>query len=390
MRITEEPKTTRHPLSILVVEDDEPVRRSLAGFLSDRYETVVEAANGKEAFDWLCQRTFDAAITDIRMPHLDGIGLLKEIHKNYPAVETIVVTGYADIDTAIEASRHRAFDYIRKPYDLIQVDATLRKILAKKQAAEQTERERMRIVARDRFLALGALTTSIMHEINNPNAVIFGGVELIRNRFLAPLAASELQNEIDAVAGYSLAQVTRSLQAVKKASERIDDLVRRVSSIAGGQLNVPRVADLRENVDAVLLSLGSERTKNILVVSPTSGPASMVKAYPEEVRQVASILIENALEAVADVPDPSIRVEFGTDECGTLAIEDNGLGDLKPLDRIFDPFVTTKRDRPGRGLGLFIVRQIMDQLGGAVHAEPVSTGGLRFTAVWPVSPETGA
>jgi DNA-binding NtrC family response regulator len=104
--------------SILIVDDD---KNALLGYLKvlrqDNF--VVEgAANGYEALKKIEQRSFDIMITDIRMPQLDGITLLKEVRKRNPDISVILVTAYGTIDSAVEAMKLGAETYLTKPVNI--------------------------------------------------------------------------------------------------------------------------------------------------------------------------------------------------------------------------------------------------------------------------------
>ena len=103
--------------NILVVDDEEVVRLALARVLgSDRCH--VEAAwNGADALNEIERHRFDVVLLDLRMPGMDGISVLKAIKEKWPEIEVIVVTGYPSLETAKEAIRYGAYDYLSKPVE---------------------------------------------------------------------------------------------------------------------------------------------------------------------------------------------------------------------------------------------------------------------------------
>jgi putative two-component system response regulator len=107
-------------VSILIIDDEEPIRRLLAMYLSEEYSCVT-AASADEATELLGAASFNLVITDITMPGTSGIELSQYIHQAYPETVVIMVSGMTDINYAIEAMRHGAFDYVTKPFDLTQV-----------------------------------------------------------------------------------------------------------------------------------------------------------------------------------------------------------------------------------------------------------------------------
>lgn len=120
---------------ILIVDDEEPVRRSLRKALAQEGLVIEDAANGEEALHLLAQAPFDLVLTDIRMSKISGLDLLAEIRERWPDLVVILLTGYASLESAIEALRQGAHDYLLKPASIHEVRASVREGLAKRQEA---------------------------------------------------------------------------------------------------------------------------------------------------------------------------------------------------------------------------------------------------------------
>jgi diguanylate cyclase (GGDEF)-like protein len=106
---------------ILVVDDEESIRAVLTEVLIDDGFRVTQAANGLEALEVLQDVPHSLVISDIKMPGMTGIELLKKIKQTIPATEVIIITSYASLDTAIEALRYGAYDYLFKPFEDIKL-----------------------------------------------------------------------------------------------------------------------------------------------------------------------------------------------------------------------------------------------------------------------------
>ncbi len=100
---------------VLVVDDEEGIREFLAEALEDDGHVAVRAADGLEAVRILTRESFELMITDLKMPGLDGMGLVKKVRAEQPEMEVIVLTAYGTVETAVEAMRLGAFDYLQKP-----------------------------------------------------------------------------------------------------------------------------------------------------------------------------------------------------------------------------------------------------------------------------------
>ncbi len=115
---------------ILVVDDDPLIRGSLYELLRGRQFDVEMAADGAEAMDHLKRRTFQLVIADWKMPQVDGISLLGHIKTQYPDVSVILITGFGNVTSAVEAIRQGAFDYLTKPIQTEEFEATIRRALS--------------------------------------------------------------------------------------------------------------------------------------------------------------------------------------------------------------------------------------------------------------------
>jgi len=122
---------------ILVVDDEPLVRRSLSEFLTLEGYTVSIASNGREALDLLRSYTADIVITDLKMPELNGLQLLKHIKKTYPETCVILVTGYGSIENAVEAIREGAYDYVTKPIVDNEIKLVIERLFKQKQLQEE-------------------------------------------------------------------------------------------------------------------------------------------------------------------------------------------------------------------------------------------------------------
>ncbi len=125
---------------ILIVDDELGPRESLRMILRDDYE-VETAGSGKEATSLIDKNEFDLIILDIRMPEMNGIDLLKIIREKTPATEVIMVTAYASVDTATEALRLGAVDYLNKPFEVSHVRNVVKKGLNKRCQSREVGRK---------------------------------------------------------------------------------------------------------------------------------------------------------------------------------------------------------------------------------------------------------
>ncbi len=111
---------------ILVVDDNKELRLIIKDYLSDEADYVDGASDGKEAMSKHLEQPFDLIITDLNMPEMSGIDLMKKIRIDNDITEFIIITGYASLDTAVEAIKVGAFDYIVKPFRMEELKVVVK------------------------------------------------------------------------------------------------------------------------------------------------------------------------------------------------------------------------------------------------------------------------
>ncbi|MCD6297312.1 MAG: response regulator [Deltaproteobacteria bacterium] len=128
------------PTKVLIVDDEKDFVEMLSLRLNEVGEKVTFAHSGQEGLETLEKASIDVVILDIKMPGMDGIETLREIKKQYPLVEVILLTGHGSTETAVEGMKLGAFDYLMKPADFDDLSAKLEG--ARKRKDEQEERIR--------------------------------------------------------------------------------------------------------------------------------------------------------------------------------------------------------------------------------------------------------
>jgi len=122
---------------ILIVDDEEGVRFFAAEGLAYVGWQVYEADSGKAALAILQNTPCDVLLLDLRMAGMDGLSVLRQVKERWPDTTVIIMTGYASVDSAIEAVHYGVFDYLRKPYSINDIIASASRALVKKEALDQ-------------------------------------------------------------------------------------------------------------------------------------------------------------------------------------------------------------------------------------------------------------
>jgi two-component system response regulator (stage 0 sporulation protein F) len=121
--------TATQTAMILVVDDEENTREGLSKILAKEGYTVEMAANGKEAMSLLKRQGFDLVITDMRMPMMDGLEVLREIKKMDEDIGVIMITAFGEVESYLEAMNMGAFEYINKPIRVNELKRVITKVL---------------------------------------------------------------------------------------------------------------------------------------------------------------------------------------------------------------------------------------------------------------------
>lgn len=117
------------PITALLVDDEAPFIEAMAKRLGRRKINVLTAFNGSEALDLLAGSSgseVDVAVLDVRMPGMNGLELLTAIRRQYPLIESVMLTGHATVEDAIEGMKHGAYDYLMKPCDIELLDRKIK------------------------------------------------------------------------------------------------------------------------------------------------------------------------------------------------------------------------------------------------------------------------
>ncbi len=182
---------------ILVVDDEEIVRTSLASWLEEDGYEVGTAESGPKALERLPEGEWNLALVDLKMPGMDGIQLMEEIKKAQPDLIVIIMTAYATVDTAVQAMKKGAYDYIVKPFNPEDISLTIRKII-----------EHQRLVKENLFLRKELKKQYRLHDLVSKNKRMLEIFELVRT-----VAASNSTVLIEGESGTGKELLARAIHA---------------------------------------------------------------------------------------------------------------------------------------------------------------------------------
>jgi two-component system sensor histidine kinase/response regulator len=394
---------------LLIVDDEEGPRHSLRMVFKKDFE-VYAVENGDLALECARSHTVSLAILDIRMAGKSGIEVLRGLKAIDPHIEIIMLTAYETIDTARQALRLGACDYLSKPFDLSTIREAVTRALHLRRISETVSNTSERLKALSDQLNDSSLkeemartTTEIyagaLHDINNPLTVIAGYVEMLTQRLesVGSLHGADLQAVREDVATLSKQVSTcsaitrRYLRFVNKRSPQapevsvnqvLDDvqtLMRNHPSIKGSHLAIKHL-----DVSTAAQIGGTELIQILLNLCMNAFQST---DRPQTVWVTAERFdIKLPTETFKDCPGERY---IGYDSFSNhppviaLSVLDQGPGipgDV--LARVFEPYFTTKA-QTGTGLGLAIVSRLVKAHQGLVHVKSRPGEGTLFTIYLP-------
>lgn len=379
---------------LLVVDDEESLRITTAAILEKEGYKVDTASSGDEAIALLEQKDYDLVLTDLHMEGGDGLSVLNQIRRHSPLTISVVLTGFASVESAIAALQEGAYDYLVKPCDIDSMKHTIRRgvehrrlMLAEQKARTDLEQLNLdlerRIVERTAELtrlnvelaeanrAKDVFLATLSHELRTPLTPVVGWIKLLRS---GSLDEKSVAQALDAIERNAWLQ-----------SKLIDDLLD-TSRIATGKLHFePKPTDLNTVVRAAIDTVRASAAARSIDLSVVLWPTTMVvMGEPVRLQQIAWNLISNAIKFT----EPGGKVTVTTEHDGLyakLVVTDTGIG-IAPefLPHVFDRFKqadgSTSRRHGGLGLGLAIADALAKMHAGKIQAESAGAGkGSSFT-----------
>ena len=400
--------------TLLIVDDDPSVRHALWITFREAYKVQL-ADSGAKAIEAFKASPADVALLDIRMPGMSGLEVLKQLKHIQPEVEVILLSAYESIEYIRQAMRLGACDYITKPYEVEHLRHSVTNAMERRDVSRKTSAYDKRLLqlqseihnqqmreelARTR----NEIYASIIHDINGPLTVIAGYIELIQHSL----------QQSSVVEGERLERIRAQSQSIVHQVTNCVELSRRYLGFLEGKVNASASSGVREifyDVAELLKAHPQAKLNNLVIQDFNEEIAAPINRT--DLLQVLLNLTINALQCSpkshrvelyakvipADAPRPFLQPTEGTrflpgekfpanGPLLAISVQDNGPG-IPPalLERIFDPYFTTKPHGQGTGLGLSIVRRLITQANGAIHVYSHQGEGTVFTVYLPVPPK---
>ena len=360
-----------HTGKILVVDDEVELENSLVESLTSQGYETNGLTSGHQALAALRAEPFDVVLTDLMMPGMDGITLVHEGLEIDPHLVFIVMTGQGRIQTAVDAMKVGAFDYVLKPFRFqTLLPLITRAMNVRHMRLENLQlRETLAIYESQKMEAIAQLAGGVAHDFNNLLTAING---------YSSLALQRVDPDT---------RIKMYLEEIRKAGDRAGNLTRQLLAFGRKQMLKPVALSLNDVVSDMNKMLGRLVGEDIRLIANLDPELRKIKADAGQVEHLLINLVVNSREAMPqggiltiETTNFDVDQEFTSKHLGVppggyvmLAVSDTGCGmNLETRARIFEPFFTTKDKGKGTGLGLSTVYGLVKQSGGNiwVHSEP--------------------
>ena len=371
---------------ILVVDDDPTQRIMFKQVLEKAGHVVVEAPGGKEALELFAQHKPLLALVDAIMPDMDGFELSERLHslEGGEDLTILMATSLSDDDDINRAFQAGAADFISKPINWTVLQGRVEHLLQGKLAEQQMRAAEEQMRQSQKMNAIGNLSSGIAHEFNNHLASIMGYTELLQE-FLEPI--DEERPKKYAAEVYS-------------SAERARDLISQMQQFSQSKPGELQQLEARPLVKESLKMIRSSLPATISLHQKLDDGLPPIMADPVQFQQLLTNLLLNARDAIEGKGQITIsmqQISLSGQSCSSchsgfngeflqLQVNDSGSG-ITPevVDKMFEPYYTTKPVGRGTGMGLSVVHGIMHEMNGHIIVGSKVDEGASVSLLFPIT-----
>lgn len=371
---------------ILFIDDEAQLCKNVEILLEQDGYDVDVAESGSAGLEHICRTSYDLIITDLKMPDVGGMEIVRYVRQFLPETIVIVITGYASLESAVAAMREGAYDYVTKPLDIevlkMSVERAFEKARLKnelknyyleleervKARTQELKEAQDRLVRSEKLAAIGKLSTIVAHEIKNPLASIGGFARILQKK-----ANNETKvREIAAI--------------IQQEVVRLERILENLLSLTWERHLEFKPHNPNKLIKATLKVLSSKIEENRVVVN-LSLDETIPKLWldADKIKQVLLNIYNNAIHAMPSGGALTVRSRRQNEEV-LIEIADTGHGiPEEHLEKVFTPFFSTKTH--GTGMGLAICSKLIEDHGGRIEVSSREGVGTTFAIVLPSRPK---
>ncbi|OGR14953.1 MAG: hypothetical protein A2277_21060 [Desulfobacterales bacterium RIFOXYA12_FULL_46_15] len=420
-------------MKILIAEDDYVSRLLVRKAVGKIGHEVIEAENGRIAWELFLEQEPDMIISDWMMPEMDGITLCQKIRasgrKMYSYI--MLLTAKDKMTDLVEVFDAGADDYIIKPFKPDELRSRIKtgerivqlerrhhqlqeELILQNKKLDSTLRElkttQGHILQSEKMASIGQLAAGVAHEINNPIGFIGSNLDALKDymedvdellshyqKLCKLLVAApggslctEIQNEVKAITefeeqieiDYLKKDIPELLHDCKDGTQRVGKIVADLKNFAHPGNDKQMLVDINKGLESTLNVVYNE-LKYKATVTREFGDIPMVEGFPQKLNQVFMNILVNAAQAITEKGEIRIKTKKEGGQV-LVAISDTGCGIKEEhLQKIFDPFFTTKEIGKGTGLGMNIAYNIIQEHKGKISVQSTVGKGTTFTVSLP-------
>lgn len=416
---------------ILVVDDEPLILKNMVRMLAQEGYVVEQAESGERAIDRLHASPFDLVLTDLRMPKIDGLDVLVAAKAMHPEIMVIMITGHADMKSAMNAIKFGADDFMLKPAESEEIYFRVKRCLENKELRKKVtqrsldlerlnnqltrdiaERERAerqlqainqeltdsltklkfaqdKLIQQEKLASLGGLVSGVVHEVNTPIGIGITASTFIMEQVNKLESFLNAGNMDEARLKKFFKTVYDGSAMISKNLSRAGDLITNFKQVSVDQASEkPRKIIVDEYIREVLSSLSMEYKQSGHQIVVNCPPDLIFDSRPGALAQIITNFVMNAnTHAFESMEQGTIVFDVKPDgDVLVLTCTDNGKGmDEDTVRQVFDPFYTTRREQGGSGLGLFVVYNLVTQaLNGSIDCQSRPGFGTTFSVRVPL------
>ncbi len=358
---------------VMVIDDDEIIRLSCEQILKKVGYRVETFGNGHEGIERLKVARPALLVVDIKMPELDGFEVIKIVRKIDPDLVIVVITGYATIETAVDAMKAGAYDFLPKPFTPSELRLIIDRGFERWRLAKEAQ-----LLRRQKEEVERKFVTLVSHQLKGPIGAVKQYLDVL------------LYTCRDQMPEKALEWITRSQVRLGEMLTIIQDWLALAKIDRGALCERNKATDLFQIVEAVVREQQQTQGAGNIEITTSFAPGlPLVAGDPVSLSMLVSNLTGNAVKY--NRPNGSISISVTCEgKRVKLEVRDTGIGiPRESLSHLFEEFYRVKtaetENIPGTGLGLVICKRIATELGGSIEVQSEEGSFTRFTVYLPIS-----